>query len=102
MGLAVAALLTRHPVYLAALPWGPGWCSTALAAARPRAAPGTACSRWGVFVWALTIPFNALMIHAGDYVLFRLPEGWPLVGGAITLEAVLYGAASGWPSGRCC
>jgi energy-coupling factor transport system permease protein len=55
-----------------------------------------------VFVWALTIPFNALMIHAGDYVLFRLPEGWPLVGGAITLEAVLYGAASGWPSGRCC
>jgi len=28
-------------------------------------------------------------------VLFRLPESWPLLGGAITLEAVLYGAASG-------
>ena len=49
----------------------------------------------GIFVWVLTIPFNALMIHQGSHVLFRLPLSWPLLGGNITLEAVLYGAVSG-------
>jgi energy-coupling factor transport system permease protein len=34
-------------------------------------------------------------MHAGQIVLFRLPAGWPLVGGPITLEAVIAGAISG-------
>ena len=49
----------------------------------------------GLFFLLLTIPFNALSIHAGDIVLFRLPESWPIVGGAITLEAAIAGAANG-------
>ncbi len=38
---------------------------------------------------------NALFTHFGDTVLFRLPAGWLLIGGAITLEAFTYGALTG-------
>jgi len=34
-------------------------------------------------------------MHEGNIVLLRLPTNWPLVGGAITLEAVAFGASSG-------
>lgn len=95
VGLAVAALLTRHPVYLAALALGAWLVLDGVGRGAPQGGAWHGLLKVGVFVWALTIPFNALMIHAGDYVLFSLPEDWPLVGGAITLEAVLYGAASG-------
>ena len=48
----------------------------------------------------LTLPlfgafFNALNVHVGDSVLFRLPEALPLIGGPITAEALAYGAVSG-------
>lgn len=51
--------------------------------------------RLGLFMVGFSTLFNALSVHLGNTVLFRLPAGWPLVGGAITLEAVLYGAANG-------
>lgn len=51
--------------------------------------------RLGAFLLALTIPFNALSTHAGRIVLFRLPASWPIIGGAITVEAILAGVASG-------
>jgi energy-coupling factor transport system permease protein len=37
--------------------------------------------------------YNALFVHAGDHVLYRLPD-WPLIGGPITLEAFLDGLAN--------
>jgi energy-coupling factor transport system permease protein len=39
--------------------------------------------------------FNALTVHYGNSVLFRLPEWIPVVGGVITLEAALYGLLNG-------
>lgn len=51
--------------------------------------------RLGFFAWAIALAFNLLSVHAGRHVLLRLPETWPLVGGPITLEALLYGLASG-------
>ncbi|HNR96259.1 MAG TPA: energy-coupling factor transporter transmembrane component T [Anaerolineae bacterium] len=48
---------------------------------------------------ALAIPlsglFNALSVHFGDTVLFRLPGNWPFIGGPVTLEAFTYGAQNG-------
>lgn len=48
---------------------------------------------------ALIIPvagtLNALSTHFGETVLFRLPADWFLIGGAITLEAFMYGALTG-------
>ncbi|MGH2531840.1 MAG: energy-coupling factor transporter transmembrane component T [Thermomicrobiales bacterium] len=40
--------------------------------------------------------FNLLTYHGGDRELARLPEGWPIVGGALTLNALIYGFLSGW------
>ncbi len=49
----------------------------------------------GVGVWSIALLFNVLFARGGHLVLVRLPSHWPLIGGAITLEAFLYGLASG-------
>jgi energy-coupling factor transport system permease protein len=36
--------------------------------------------------------FKGLSIHIGATVLFSLPEGWPLIGGQITLEGMAFAA----------
>jgi len=38
---------------------------------------------------------NMLAGHAGADVMIRLPNGWPLVGGALTLESLAFGGALG-------
>lgn len=42
----------------------------------------------------ITILFNVLITRAGDSALLRLPETWPLIGGALTLNALVYGAVT--------
>ncbi len=39
--------------------------------------------------------FNALTAHFGQTVLFELPAQWPLIGGAVTLEAAVFGFLNG-------
>ena len=51
--------------------------------------------RIGLLVIALSTLFNALFVHVGTNVLFRLPGTWPLVGGPVTLEGAAYGATNG-------
>jgi energy-coupling factor transport system permease protein len=41
------------------------------------------------------VVFNALTVRAGNQVLFRIPEEVPLLGGDVTLNAVVYGFVSG-------
>jgi energy-coupling factor transport system permease protein len=41
------------------------------------------------------VVFNALTVRSGNQVLFRIPEQLPLLGGAVTLNAVVYGFVSG-------
>jgi len=92
---AIVALLIRNPLYLVIIGLA-AWLVFVAASHDPtQERSWRGLLKLGIFVWLLTIPFNALMIHQGSHVLFRLPLSWPLVGGNITLEAVLYGAASG-------
>lgn len=51
--------------------------------------------RFGLWVWGIAALFNLLFAHAGRFVLFTLPRSWPLIGGPITLEGLLYGLANG-------
>jgi energy-coupling factor transport system permease protein len=51
--------------------------------------------RIAVVFMLVRVVFNALTVHAGDQVLFRVPDLLPLVGGRITLNAVVYGIVSG-------
>lgn len=51
--------------------------------------------RFGLWVWLVAAIFNLFFAHAGKIVLFVLPRNWPLIGGSITLEGLLYGLAHG-------
>jgi energy-coupling factor transport system permease protein len=88
---------TRNPWYLVlTLLWV---IVTELAARRQpllgRSAPLWSPLRFGLFVIPITAIFNALTVHVGAIELGRLPLSWPLLGGPITLEAMLYGALNG-------
>jgi energy-coupling factor transport system permease protein len=92
---ALPAFTLRNPLYLALV-----LCSAwlVLGTAGRSSTVGTSWAsliRIGLFLILLTIPFNALANHSGQVVLFRLPLGWPVVGGAVTLEAVVAGAVNG-------
>ena len=92
---ALPAFLLRNPLYLA-LVLGAAWI--VYAALGRESAVGSSWGsfvRLGLFLFHLAIPFNALSIHVGQIVLFRLPESWPIVGGPVTLETIIAGAVSG-------
>ncbi|MBX3071798.1 MAG: energy-coupling factor transporter transmembrane protein EcfT [Thermomicrobiales bacterium] len=42
----------------------------------------------------ISVLFNILTVHAGNIVLFTLPDRLPLIGGEVTLNAVVYGFLS--------
>lgn len=88
----LAVAVTRNPLYLSlALV---AVTSTYLAVDRHRPlghAPSRLPLRAGVVIAASSVLFNALTAHVGDHVLGRLPPTWPIIGGPITLNAVLYG-----------
>ena len=92
---AAPAFTVRNPFYLALL-LGAAWIIyTTLGRTTPLGSSWGSFVKLGLFFFALAIPFNALSIHMGEMVLFRLPESWPIIGGAVTLEAIIAGAVSG-------
>ncbi|MGD2205409.1 MAG: energy-coupling factor transporter transmembrane component T [Anaerolineae bacterium] len=92
---AVPAFTLRNPLY-SVLILGAVWIVyMTVGRSSPISSTWGGFVKIGLFLLILTIPFNALALHAGRLVLFRLPESWPIVGGAITLEAIITGAANG-------
>jgi energy-coupling factor transport system permease protein len=89
------ALTTRNPLYLILVLLAATANYAALSRRNPLARSWGAFVRFSLFLWLLTIPFTALMAHYGTIVLFRLPRSWPLIGGPVTGEAVLFGLISG-------
>jgi len=51
-------------------------------------------ARIALIVIAFSAIYTATFVHEGSTVLFTLP-GWPLLGGSITLEAIVEGASNG-------
>ena len=51
--------------------------------------------RFATVAVPLSALFNSLTVHSGDTVLFHLPSWLPLLGGAVTLEALAFGALNG-------
>ncbi|MGH2557968.1 MAG: energy-coupling factor transporter transmembrane component T [Thermomicrobiales bacterium] len=93
---SLVPLLGRNPFALAA---------AFLAVAGVRAAWGDRGRPMASWSWLVRLAavsaligvlFNLLTYHGGDRELVRLPEGWPIVGGALTLNALIYGLLSGW------
>jgi energy-coupling factor transport system permease protein len=91
----VPALTTRNPLYLLILLLTIAVVYVALGARSPLASSWGVFLRAGLFLWGTTFLFDALTAHYGTTVLFSLPRSWPLIGGRITLEAVVFGMTSG-------
>jgi len=94
-GVLVALSVTRNPLYITLI-----LLCIAIVAAVSRPAVGNppvplSPIRFAVTVVGLTAVFNAATVHFGDTVLFRLPRALPLVGGVITLEALVFGILNG-------
>lgn len=94
-GALVILSTTRNPLYL-----GLTLACIAIVATRVRseswAGPVPISPlRFGLVVIPLSALFNALTVHVGRTVLFRLPAWLPLLGGPTTLEALVYGALNG-------
>jgi energy-coupling factor transport system permease protein len=51
--------------------------------------------RFVLFVVPVTALFNLLTSHLGETVLAHIPRWFPLIGGAMTAEALVYGAING-------
>ena len=95
LAAAVPAFVLRNPLYLA-LVLGAAWVVySSLGRSTSIGSSWGSFVRLGLFLFLLTIPFNALSVHVGEIVLFQLPEQWPIVGGPITLEAIIAGAVNG-------
>ncbi|MCO5186962.1 MAG: energy-coupling factor transporter transmembrane protein EcfT [Anaerolineae bacterium] len=51
--------------------------------------------RIGVVIVLFAALFNVLFVHIGVTVIARLPGSWWLIGGDLTVEALVYGAVNG-------
>ena len=92
---ALPALSTRNPFYLSLILLAAAVVYAALGRRGPLAQSWGAFVRFGALLWLLSIPFTALTSHHGTLVLLTLPQSWPVIGGIITLEALLYGLSGG-------
>lgn len=102
---SLSALLTRNPLYLVLL-FGVALLALEVVSAAPRAGQLAGTERRGrvtpvspvrfaLFAIPAGAVFNAALSHFGETVLFRMPQGWPLLGGPITVEALVFGAVNG-------
>lgn len=44
---------------------------------------------------AVGVAFNVLTVHSGDLVIVELPASWPIIGGLLTWNALVYGILGG-------
>ena len=94
---AVIATLSagRNPLHLVLVLLCIAVVEAATPAAADRRATPISPLRFALTVTAISAILNALSVRYGDTVLLRLPGWLPLIGGAVTLEALVFGTLSG-------
>lgn len=90
----LAASYRRNPLYGILLLLVTAWVHAACAAKKAAAAPLAPLQFAGIAV-PLAALFNVFASPVGTTVLFTLPDWLPLVGGAVTGEALVFGATNG-------
>jgi len=88
-------LTTRNPFYIAIMLAGLFSLGRRLAKDRninPWVLPNL---RFLLTMILLSTLINGLFSHTGNTVLFIVPRSWPLIGGDITVESLVYGALNG-------
>ncbi|HLF27276.1 MAG TPA: energy-coupling factor transporter transmembrane component T [Anaerolineae bacterium] len=90
---SLPALFTRNPLYLTV-----GLLAVLVVRSRldedsrSRVLP---LGRLGLLITATATAWNALTVHYGETLLLTLPSALPLIGGPLTLEALIFGFTSG-------
>lgn len=92
---AYLALVNQQPLQSALLILAAALVFQAASRRNPLGQSWRAFLHLGLWAWIVALLFNLFSSHAGNAVFFTLPRRWPLIGGPITLEALLYGLASG-------
>ena len=90
----VVASSTRNPLYIVLLLLIVALVGITCAVGRV-ANPLYMPLRFAAVAIPLAALFNGLTAHLGDTVLLRLPDWLPLLGGPVTLEALVFGAING-------
>ncbi len=96
-GILTGLLLTiRNPFYLLILLGGLLWLGHHFAFARQiRGLWLRQNSRFILTMIFLSTLINAAFTHIGSTIFIQLPSVWPLIGGNITFEGIVYGAING-------
>lgn len=92
--VAVLPLTSRNPLYLGLLLLVVLVTFFTLPRKAGRANPWRLFAYIGSVVALLSIGFNVLTVHAGDRVFATLPGWLPIIGGPLTVNALVYGAIS--------
>jgi energy-coupling factor transport system permease protein len=95
VGAMAPALLTRNPLILTVLLLVTAVVYNALGARSPLAGGWASLVRLALVLWGFSLVFDGLTNHFGATPLIVLPREWPIVGGPITAEALLFGLSSG-------
>lgn len=96
LAAALAALsLTRNPVYLTLIVLAVAGVGQVLRQQADTPTLPLPLLRLALLILTLSALLNAATAHVGRTVLMRLPAALPLLGGPITLEALVYGALNG-------
>lgn len=96
LGAAVAVVMsTRNPMILLLLVGEFALIVDRLSQLEDVGAPVMKPGRFALLAVPVGAVFNALTSHYGETVLARLPQGIPLIGGVVTVEAIVYGAVNG-------
>lgn len=94
MAVAIVPLTSRNPLYLTLVFLVVLAVFFSLPHKDGQASPWRLFAYIGSGVATLSIGFNVLTVHVGDRPFAELPERLPIVGGPLTLNALLYGAIS--------
>ena len=94
LGAATLPLVTRNPLYLALN------LAIVMVVQLARPTGGGAAHAWRLFAYVgsvaavFSIGFNILTVHVGDRVFAELPDWLPIIGGPLTVNALVYGLST--------
>ena len=94
LAIGAAPLTSRHPLYLALALLVVMVVHLSIPSNDGGQSPWRLFAYVGSTVAVLSIGFNVLTVHSGDRPFAELPENWPIIGGPLTYNALVYGIAS--------
>ena len=94
IAVGAAPLTSRQPYYLALTLLIAIVVHLSIPAGERGSSPWRLFAYVGSTVAVLSIGFNVLTVHSGDRPFAALPATWPIIGGRLTYNALVYGAAS--------